>query len=111
MTAISEPLAGLGLRQGTNSWLEQQQAAVICADGPQHTFTGEALGGTGVHFHLRRHLGHCEPSLAAKMLEVGCDSIRAANVPDDQPREKVFLTRPEPTRVEGPCDLSIGLCG
>jgi hypothetical protein len=43
--SIPEALFGLGLRQGTDDWLEQHTSRVISANSAQHSFNGEAFGG------------------------------------------------------------------
>ena len=59
--------------------------------------------------HLRSNFWYREPTLAAKMLDVGWNVICVANVPNDQPGKGVLPAGTERTCVESPCNLSIGL--
>jgi Integrase core domain len=106
---ISESLAGLSLRHGTNDWLEKYESTIIRTHSFQNTFCGEASGGSEVHALLCRDFGRGEPALAAKMFEVRRDAISVANVANDEARENVLSATAEVTRVERACNLPIRL--
>ncbi len=107
--AIAEAFTGVGRGKRSVGRFVENLPPVVGANSLQDPFQGEAFRCGGMNVQLRGHLRGGEPARFPEMLRQGVDSVGSSHAAHSDRGEGPARARTQPTSVEGPSNLSIGL--